>query len=228
MTAYQIKIIAILAMIIDHIGVFFFPDIIAFRIIGRLAFILFAWLIANGAYYTKNINKYLIRLLIFAVLAQIPYTLALQQAGFTPGPNVLFTLFLGLLAIKFIRENNNLWGKAITAAVCVILANSFNTEYGTVGVLSVVASYIFFKDIALLALSQVGIFVFQMLINIKNFYLVHNVYPANFRFYIQLFCLFAIFIIAGYNNQPGKKAKYLFYIFYPAQFVVVLLINYLL
>src|SRR5258705_144389 len=105
MNAFQIKVIAIVAMIIDHMGLFFFPQYFIFRIIGRLAFPLFAWLIANGAYHTHNIGKYLQRLYLFALISQIPFLFAnrLIDPHFSD-LNVLCTLFFGLLAIAFIRR----------------------------------------------------------------------------------------------------------------------------
>src|SRR6266702_2418964 len=101
MNTFTIKVIAVGLMVIDHVGVFFFPDISLLRIIGRGAFPLFAWLIANGVYHTSNINNYLNRLLFFAVISQVPYLLANRQIDFFfTQYNVLFTLFLGLLTIK--------------------------------------------------------------------------------------------------------------------------------
>src|SRR5258706_7044420 len=105
LTVFDIKIIAIITMIIDHVGEFFFPQFFLLRVVGRLSFPLFAWLIANGAHHTKNINVYLKRLFIFAVISQIP----LSVANFQLDPrlwylNVLFTLFLGLFALEFIRK----------------------------------------------------------------------------------------------------------------------------
>src|SRR5207244_4281126 len=100
----QIKILAIICMIIDHVGLFFFPEYTLFRIVGRIAFPLFAWLIANGAHFTRNIRAYLTRLFALAVISQLPFTLANQQIG---APllylNVVFTLSLGLLAIWGMR-----------------------------------------------------------------------------------------------------------------------------
>ena len=73
MTSFQIKLLAIITMVIDHVGLFFFPHLQIFHIIGRLAFPLFAWLIAKGAKYTENINHYLFRLFVFALLSQVQY-----------------------------------------------------------------------------------------------------------------------------------------------------------
>ena len=93
MTVFHLKIIAILTMTIDHVGFFFFPDIEVLRIIGRLSFPLFAWLIANGAYHTKNMHAYLVRLFIFALISQVPFSLAFRLISpLDTGLNILSLL----------------------------------------------------------------------------------------------------------------------------------------
>src|SRR5258706_14601073 len=108
MSSFQIKLLAIIFMLIDHIGLYFFPQIILLRAIGRLSFPLFAWLIASGAIHTSSINFYLKRLFIFGCISQIPFILV--NRFFNPNfweLNIFFTLFLGLLAIKFLKEKRN-------------------------------------------------------------------------------------------------------------------------
>ena len=68
-----LKLIAILSMLIDHVGKLFFPNILFLQIVGRLAFPIFAFFIAEGFYYTRNKVKYFFTILVFAVIAQIPY-----------------------------------------------------------------------------------------------------------------------------------------------------------
>ena len=99
-----LKLIAIIAMLIDHVGKLFFPHIIILQIIGRLAMPIFAFFIAEGFYYTKNKLKYFLTMLIFAVIAQIPYVFLFS------GLNILFTFCLSLIllfvwdiAMKFTR-----------------------------------------------------------------------------------------------------------------------------
>lgn len=214
MTAFDIKLIAILTMVIDHIGLFFFPNVILFRVIGRLAFPLFAWLIANGAYHTKNINIYLKRLFIFALISQIPYLLANQQIDPNFSQlNIFFTLFLGLLAIKVIKQTKNkkLW-------VCIALTTSLfgelmSVSYGAFGVLSIIFFYIFFKDFKKMALAQ-SLLIFVYLFKA----------PPILLAYINLVSLGSLAFIYFYNKKEGPKAKYLFYIFYPAQYLVIWLL----
>src|SRR3989344_960795 len=100
MTAFHIKLIAIITMVIDHVGLYFFPDLLILRIIGRLSFPLFAWLIANGVHYSHNAKAYLTRIFLFALLSQLPYLLVNRQIDPRfAGLNIFFTLFLGLCAI---------------------------------------------------------------------------------------------------------------------------------
>jgi hypothetical protein len=209
-------------MVIDHIGLFFFPDYLILRIIGRLSFPLFAFLIANGAHYTKNINKYIGRMFVFAVISQIPYYFASSLIDFRLSSlNVLFTFFLALTAILFLKkaENKSL---IITFVISVaIAAQLLNTDYGMFGILLTVSLYLFFtnskaKIISFLLLSLV----FSLAPAIKLMGL--NIFEIDFGPVISTFSL--IFILS-YNHKIGLKTKYLFYIFYPLQYVIFYLIN---
>src|SRR5579872_1334795 len=142
MNTFQLKTIAIITMFIDHMGLFLFPQYFLFRIIGRLAFPLFAWLIANGAHHTHNIGKYLQRLYLFALISQIPFFLA--NHGIDPhflGLNVLCTLFFGLLAIYFIQCTNNRVYWVVITVVFASIAQFLETDYGGFGVASIVLFY---------------------------------------------------------------------------------------
>ncbi len=136
LSSFWFKILTSLFMVIDHVGAMFFPEYPIFRVIGRLAFPLYCWLIVLGFRYTRSPAKYGGRLLLFAFLSQIPYTLMLRQvmglpplhlqnqpqAGvfsslniflpvFTSTLNVLFVLSLGLLALSILRALIR-WGQA--------------------------------------------------------------------------------------------------------------------
>ena len=119
LTGFTIKIIAVLAMIIDHTGAVF--DLHSgYRVVGRLAFPLFAFLIAEGYKHTTNIRKYLLRLGLFAFISEIPYDLAFNQVqgypmtvDFLNGTNIFYTLFLGLLcAFLLDRAREKILGTA--------------------------------------------------------------------------------------------------------------------
>lgn len=90
-----LKIIAMLTMLIDHIGYLYYPGVVWLRIIGRIAFPIFAFLIARGYRFTSNKTRYGIRLFAFGIVSQVPYHY------FAPGKlNIMFTLFIGLLLLK--------------------------------------------------------------------------------------------------------------------------------
>ena len=75
---FTLKLIAILSMTIDHIGYLLFPKVTLLRIVGRIAFPIFAYLIAEGFVHTGDVKKYLLRLGIFAILSEIPYDLVIS------------------------------------------------------------------------------------------------------------------------------------------------------
>jgi len=111
MTVFCLKIIASLCMLIDHIGAVFpsyTPDL--FRWIGRIAFPIYAYLVAEGCSHTKSIDKYMLRLGIFALISEIPFDLAFSQSywimrdlpleiDFIRFTNVFYTLFLGVACV---------------------------------------------------------------------------------------------------------------------------------
>jgi hypothetical protein len=218
MTTFQLKILAIITMVIDHVGLFFFPDIIWFRVVGRLSFPLFAWLIAEGASHTKNIKAYLARLLIFAVISQAPFYFANRLANPTfSGLNVLFTLFLGLSVIAVIKKLKDGWLQLLAVFVGLMVAAVLNTDYGTVGVLAVVFFYLFKKDVSKMVIFQTLIFAIPAAVNYTQSPYVQNI--------IQPVCLFSLIFIYLYNGREGPKAKCLFYVFYPLQFLIFFLIK---
>ena len=69
-----LKLLAFAAMLVDHIGYMYYPNVVLFRIVGRLAFPIFAYQIAVGYAHTSNLKKYIQRLTLFAILAQIPFS----------------------------------------------------------------------------------------------------------------------------------------------------------
>ncbi|MBO7219090.1 MAG: conjugal transfer protein TraX, partial [Clostridia bacterium] len=96
-----LKIIALITMIIDHVGFCFFPDIIWFRVVGRIAFPIYAFFIAQGMYYSRNKQKYITTLFLFGVLAELPY-MFLNNNIFKL--NVMFTFIFAAVCILLINK----------------------------------------------------------------------------------------------------------------------------
>ena len=136
-----LKLIACLCMLIDHLGASCFSSVIVLRIIGRLAFPIYCFLLVEGAVHTHDMKKYILRMGIFALISEIPFDLALFHRVIYPGhQNVFFTLGLGLLAIWFIEHPiehleipDNLY-KFLVIVAAGLIAEFFNTDYGFTGV----------------------------------------------------------------------------------------------
>ncbi len=212
MTAFTLKLIAIITMIIDHLGLFFFPTIPELRLVGRISFPLFAWLIANGAYHTHNIRLYFLRLIICAAVSQVPFILANKHLD--PDIwllNAVFTLSIGLAAIMLIQQTKNklLW--IVVTSCAALLAQVLQMDYGALGVLIVVFSYVFFTKPILLIISQFVLFFGDFLFNaIVNHFVS-----------IEVLGIFSFVFVLLYNGKPGIRARYLFYLFYPLQYVII-------
>ena len=99
-----LKITAMASMLTDHIGAAFFPQYTILRIIGRLAFPIYAFLIAEGCVYSSSRMRYLGRLFALALLSELPFDLALfPDGGRLSHQNVCFTLFIGLAMVTAVR-----------------------------------------------------------------------------------------------------------------------------
>lgn len=218
MNSFQIKLIAIITMVIDHIGAFLFPEQLIFRMVGRLSFPLFSFLIANGAHYTNNLNKYIGRMFVFAIISQLPFHLVHKQAN-TGGSslNVLFTFFIALVSISLIQKAGNKLLSLVIIAVSSIVAHYANVDYGAFGVILVVSFYLFFRNYKATILSFVFLLIIMSLVPAIDVGVISfskiDVAP--------IISMFSLIFILAYNYKQGLKAKYLFYVFYPLQFLII-------
>lgn len=125
----MLMLLAMLTMIIDHLGVVFFPEVEWLRMIGRIAFPLYAFGIVLGYYHTSNLKKYFYRLSTLAIISQAPYLLLFQHLQL----NVIFLFMVALLSIYLIDNHK----KTLSFPVVIIL--SLITlpfiEYGLYGML---------------------------------------------------------------------------------------------
>ncbi len=231
-----LKWIAILTMLIDHIGVvlvygwakyrhywgpgieskFFYYFI---RSIGRLGFPLFCFLLAEGFIHTRSRWKYLLRLFVFALISEIPFDLAFNGAWIEFGSqNVFFTLTLGLLAIM-LWDRLTLGGgdcppwRGLAAILCATAlgaaAHYMETDYGAMGVALILVMHLL-RDRPWTRDQAAG-----------------GVLAAMIPFgshWIELFGVLAFPLFHGYNGQRGRQSKYFFYIFYPAHLLLLALI----
>ncbi|MBQ8835975.1 MAG: hypothetical protein IJ002_00530 [Clostridia bacterium] len=148
MNALTLKIIAVVCMLLDHIG--YITGDIVLRSVGRLAFPIFAFLIANGFRHTRSVPAYALRLLAFATLSEVPYDLfvsgkstLVEFSGLLPDiklDNVFFTLLLGLCflaANDAYKKRGFKYAKLLSVLTFVFLAaltGFISADYGALGV----------------------------------------------------------------------------------------------
>ena len=133
-----LKIIALVFMFIDHAGKMCFPNVPEMRILGRIAFPIYAWCMIVGFHYTRSVPKYLLRILITGLVSQPLYMLALNHTW--KQPNIFLTLFLGLCALWGIREKkylSQIWAPAAAMAAAILAS----ADYGWRGVLLFIILY---------------------------------------------------------------------------------------
>ena len=244
MTWNVLKWVAIAAMLIDHTAAVlggWLPPLCSglMRDVGRIAFPIFAYGIAQGCVYTHSARRYLGRLLLFAVLSEVPYQLALGQ----PLPprfatiNVFFTLFAGAACcqiVKFCKSKGRRWAWAAVVPVgaIVLLCEMQHTDYGGFGVLCILLPYLFWesKPARLIALGSVVALIYIVVSHFQGFGMpLYWIYaPENVGSMVRetLFALAGVGLIALYNGQPGsKRGKWVFYVFYPAHLLALYLIH---
>lgn len=230
MSAFILKIIACITMFIDHIGYVIFDGSSFFNYIGRIAFPIFAFQISQGYIYTKNINQYLKRLLMFAILSQLPFMLFYNtiSSGFVV--NVVFTLLFGLICIVSYDKINKIFGILITI-ILGIIAEKFNFDYGFFGVTIILLFYIFRENkIALISSFVVAVlakYTYEVLLFAK--YGSGTILRA-IQFYEPLcICtiLSSIFIYL-YNGKKGHNSKHLLYLFYPLHLLLIYALSFII
>ncbi len=238
--SFQLKLIAITIMLIDHTGAVIFPDIIFFRIVGRIAFPLFAFFIVEGFRHTSSLGRYLTRLAVCAVLFQLPdwitesdYMLEIFKSwGWHSVPdieyvlNIFATLFLGLLAVTLFEKFKkiNIVFSWLAAAGIAVIAEVIGADYGIYGVFYIVMFYLAGEGINKIAAGAVILHIAYVFYKMADFFISAGSFPN----LIQLYSLFAIGLIALYNREQGRKMKYFFYLFYPVHMIILYIIDWML
>lgn len=226
MNTFEIKLVAIITMVIDHIGAFFFPEVLWLRLIGRVSFPLFAWMIANGAEHTRNMDKYLVRVGILALVSQVPVMLLNRMTDpHFSGLNAIFTLFLGLMAINSWNKYRSMTVRLGWIGGACLVAEILKTDYGTAGVLAVVLFYIFRKNKKAMFWSQAGLYLTWYVLPFIYTVLINKVTLISLGRLINPLGLTALIFIFAYTGKQGIKAKYLLYAFYPIHYLVMYLIK---
>lgn len=229
MSIFILKIIALITMTIDHVGRFFFADQIGWLLVGRLAFPIFAWGIANGYHYTKNLLQYLTRLGLFALISQVPYTITYLTLGYDPTVlNIFFTLLLGLCAIIVYEYTPKKWLAWISICILATLATAIPTDYGAYGVLLVIVFHITYgQPRRMLKWQTILWLLFFILGQLVLFTPLKEIAISNYIpqiITVQFVGLISVGLISLYNGVQGRKMKWLFYWYYPVHLIILVLI----
>lgn len=238
LTAHKLKLIAIIAMLSDHLsyiavylpGNSFFIKLIPVLMtaFGRLTMPIMCFFIAEGYYHTRNLKKYFLRLFIFGIISQLPY------AFFSSGPfpsdivlfikqnlthlNVMATLFMGLCALTLAKAKNvNIILKLLGIFALVYISSYSDWRY--FGVLWILGFGLFRGNF----LRQGLWFSFFAVMRASIFFADDAI-----SFAVQLCTLIALFLLDRYNGEEGRKSGLMFYIFYPLHLLVIAVIKYII
>ena len=205
--SFTLKMIAIICMVIDHVGYVLFPAQPVLRMIGRISFPIFCFLIVEGFFHTRSHVNYLIRLSVFALLSEIPFDLAFfGSLADWQHQNVFITLALGLISIFCLEEMNNRRWFVIPLVLTWIAAYFCHCDYGIGGVLLICMFY--------LTREMPGV---RLILCALILYLFYGK--------IELYGILAMIPITFYNGKRGPSVKMLFYWFYPLHLLVLYAIH---
>ena len=217
---FDLKLIAIITMTIDHIGVVFgTPFYNLLRAVGRLSFPIFAFLLTEGYVHTKSFSKYFLRLLVLALISEVIYDYVFFGSFIYIGANnIFFTLALGLLTLFLLDKSKGLINRyfkdkvdlviilPITYLLIIVImglmGEFLNFSYGMLGILVISFFYLFKDNFPLVVIS----------VSLSTLILGEG---------MQYFSLFSLILIYFYNQKLGKKSKLFFYLYYPLHILVL-------
>ncbi len=223
----QLKYIGAVFMFIDHFSLLFLDYGTTFyfvgRGLGRLAAPIFFWTLTEGALHTKNIKKYFLNILIFGLLIQLAYILAMGDISSLTSiiglnKNIFITLTIGLLAIILIKKykDNPLFYVSTSLILCLV-GVLINVDYSWYGVAMIILFYLFKEN-------KINLLISVILINVLRFEIEFNNVPIIPNL-LQVISLLTIPLIFLYDGKRGNGNKYFFYFFYPTHLVLLYLLK---
>ncbi|MBR0200704.1 MAG: hypothetical protein IJQ42_11120 [Oscillospiraceae bacterium] len=213
----SLKLIAMISMVFDHVGDMFFPGALWMRMIGRLAMPLFSFCIAEGYAHTKNKQRYLMRMGVFALVSEIPFDLAFEGRVGLGHQNIMLSFFLAILALMVFDRirgegKEHAAGKTLLGILCVcavaVLALLLRADYTLFAVLAVFLFYVLRNRHPLL---RCGVGVgFLALTRTVGYYRATGL---------------SLIPLLLYNGKRGRGLKWLFYAFYPGHLLLLYLLK---
>ena len=231
-TSFGLHIIAMVCMLCDHLWGTIVPGNDWLTCIGRISFPIFAFMIVEGYFHTKNLKKYVQRLLVFAILSEIPFNLAMGSRIFYPiHQNVLWSF---LISIGLIHWNENaktsekIWKRLIVAVITVVLGYLAGlltmVDFYHAGILTVLVFY-FTKNLGRLKyfLQTVLLWYINMELLGGYGYEVEILGKIHFitRQGFALLALIPIWLYEGKQGPYNKVIKNIYYWFYPVHLLIL-------
>lgn len=225
-------------MTLDHLWYSGLVSNGVFTCIGRLAFPIFCYQLVEGFEKTSDVKKYKLRLLLFALLSEIPFDMLCFNKLFSfNGSNVMFTLLLGLFCIESMKDYKlnyiDSFKHYLIIFISFFLANIFNTDYSYWGLITIILFY-GFKDFNYKYLIYIIWFIIFAYLNPQYVYvdLFSNIFRVN-RVIFTIFSVFVLFIIENIINKKFKNInlnkykliKLFFYFYYPLHMLIIYFIN---
>jgi hypothetical protein len=238
MSIDTLKYIAIIAMAIDHMAHAFVPNgsvpAVIMHFIGATTGPVMFYAAVEGYHHTRNINKYMARLAVFAAISWLPFVYfrsgVLADTSYIR-PNVIYTILLGVAAIRIRRELKNPIVKTILILCLIILC--IPADWGTLGIIIIIVFDYFygnFKNQAfgycLIVSLHVGVlslltYPFYGLIYERSFSIDAEYYM---QYLVNIGMFIPIILLNFYNGQKGKSgtfSKWVFYVFYPLHLLLL-------
>ena len=223
----HLKLIAIIAMTIDHIADLIYPGFssepfsILFHIIGRLTAPMMWFFICEGYYHTRNPKKYILRLFVFAVISHFAYCFAFGidfvpfKTGIFNQTSVMYPLFVAVLVLWLQDTDTGMkdWLKKII--IFVLVWSAFPADWSCIAVLSITTMY---RNRGNLKKQMLFMMIWVFLYSVVSFFFVNKVYGL-----IQPFVILVYPFLKYYNGERGKIkwTKWLFYIYYPVHLIII-------
>ena len=210
-TGNMLKLIAAVSMLIDHMGVIFFPQSAIFRVIGRLAFPIFAFMIAEGCFYTKNRLRYFLGIFLLGAGCQLVYFFVSGDTYL----NILLTFSCAIPIIYLLQEwksRKNHWllpVVAVAVGAAYVLNRKVELDYGFWGMMVPVFTA--------LAYPGRGEKLEKRHHLLRVFLLAFALLPSCLAYpQIRFYSYCAVLLLLFYSGKRGKgNFKYAFYLFYP-------------
>lgn len=230
-----LHILAMALMLMDHLWATLLPAQEWLTCVGRLAFPIFAFMAVEGYFHTHDFKKYALRMLLFAVISEIPFDFMYGGTWFYPvHQNVIWTLLLGLLGINIMetaRKKRKKWAFILISVIVVIVGAALGTlcmldYYGT-GVLTIFIFYFFYGRKWWCLIGQIVALYWVNVELLGGLVYPIQLFGMEFELCQQglaLLSLIPIWLYRGRQGYHSKPFQYLCYAFYPVHMAIIVLV----